>query len=116
MYQMAYAEIMEESFPVTRSREREAFDRSITLLQAAAKKDRYSREASEAIQFTNQLWSALITDLSSPENQLSQQLRASLISIGIWVLDETDKIRRRVSLNFQGIIDITSTIRSGMAH
>ena len=116
MYQMAYAEITEDSLPATRNREREAFDRSITLLQAAARKDHYSHEAIEAIQFTNQLWSALITDLSSPENQLGEQLRASLISIGMWVLAETDKIRRRVSLNFQGIIDITSTIRAGLAH
>lgn len=116
MYQMAYAEIAEDSLPTTRNREREAFDRSITLLQAAARKDHYSHEAIEAIQFTNQLWSALITDLSSPENQLGEQLRASLISIGMWVLSETDKIRRRASRNFQGIIDITSTIRAGLAH
>ncbi|MCZ7860755.1 flagellar biosynthesis regulator FlaF [Agrobacterium salinitolerans] len=116
MYQMAYAEIAEDSLATSRSREREAFDRSITLLQAAARKDHFSHEAVEAIQFTNQLWSALITDLSSPENQLSEQLRANLISIGMWILDETDRIRRRLSLNFQGIIDITSTIRAGLAH
>lgn len=116
MYQHAYAEATENSLSNTRDREREAFDRSITLLQAAARKQRYSHEAIEAIRYTNQLWSALIEDLSSPENQLSEQLRANLISVGIWVLGETDKIRRRVSLNFHGIIDITRTIRSGLAY
>lgn len=116
MHQFAYAEVMEDSLADARNREREAFGRSVELLQAAARKNSYSPEAVEAIQFTNKLWSALITDLSSPENQLSEQVRASLISIGMWILAETDKIRRQVSLNFQGIIDITSTIRAGLAH
>jgi flagellar protein FlaF len=116
MYQSAYAEITENSPSHSRDREREAMDRSISLLQAASRKNHFSREAVDAIQFTNQLWSTLITDLSSPENQLSDQLRASLISVGLWILGETDKIRRNASLNFQGIIDITCTIRVGVSH
>ncbi|MCS4088944.1 flagellar biosynthesis regulator FlaF [Rhizobium sp. BK176] len=115
MYQFAYAEAMEYSVSNSKSREREAFDKSISLLTAAANQKRYSRIAIEAITYTRQLWSALIDDLSSPDNQLTEQVRANLISIGIWIFGEMDKIRKQVSANFQGIIDIMTTIRNGLA-
>jgi flagellar protein FlaF len=114
MYHAAYDEVMEHSVLDARRRENEAFDHSIYLLGLAARKTRYSQEAVEAIAFTSNLWSALISDLASPENQLAEQVRAKLISIGIWILGEADRIRKRLSTNFQGIIDVTATIRNGI--
>ncbi|MBY3155485.1 flagellar biosynthesis regulator FlaF [Rhizobium laguerreae] len=115
MYQFAYAEAMEDSLSDAQCREREAFDKSIALMRAAASQKRYSRLAIEAITYTQRLWSALIDDLSSPDNQLAEQVRANLISIGIWILAETDRIRKRLSANFQGIIEVTAAIRNGIA-
>jgi flagellar protein FlaF len=115
MYQFAYAEAMEDSVTDSKSRERESFDKSIALLTAAASQKRYSHVAVEAIAYTGRLWSALIDDLSSPDNQLAEEIRANLISIGIWIFGEMDKIRKQVSANFQGIIDVMTTIRKGLA-
>ncbi len=57
---------------------------------------------------------SFIEDLKHPDNQLEIQLRANLISIAIWILKECDRIRRRQSTNYQGIIDVTTIIRDGL--
>ncbi|OJU89842.1 MAG: flagellar biosynthesis regulator FlhF, partial [Shinella sp. 65-6] len=110
MYQFSYAEIMEEGVAVSKDRERQVLDRSIALLKAAMASDggNQSREAIEAIYFTRRVWIRFIEDLGDSENQLEAELRANLISIAIWILKEIEKIRKRESSNFQGIIDITT--------
>ncbi|WP_455918810.1 flagellar biosynthesis regulator FlaF [Ensifer canadensis] len=114
MYQFSYAEIMEDGVANSKNRERQVLDRSIALLEAARQQNGYSREAIEAIYFTRRVWIRFIEDLRAPENQLNEELRANLISIAIWILNETEKIRKRESSNFQGIIDITTIIRDGL--
>ncbi len=102
------------ALPTPENRERQVLDRSIALLEAARQQNGYSREAIEAIYFTRRVWIRFIEDLRAPENQLNEELRANLISIAIWILNETEKIRKRESSNFQGIIDITTIIRDGL--
>ena len=115
MYQFSYAEIMEDGTTVSKDRERQVLDRSIALLTAAMNAgDAYGKDAVEAIYFTRRVWIRFIEDLGDPENQLDDELRANLISIAIWVLKEVEKIRRRESDNFQGIIDITTIIKDGI--
>ncbi len=116
MYQFSYAEIMEEGVAVSKDRERQVLDRSIGLLKAAMASDggNQSREAIEAIYFTRRVWIRFIEDLGDSENQLEAELRANLISIAIWILKEIEKIRKRESSNFQGIIDITTIIKDGI--
>ena len=116
MYQFSYAEIMEEGVAVSKDRERQVLDRSIALLKAAMTSDggNQSRQAIEAVYFTRRVWLRFIEDLGDPENQLEAELRANLISIAIWILKEVEKIRKRESSNFQGIIDITTIIKDGI--
>jgi len=114
MYQFSYAEIMEDGVADAKERERQALNRSIELLGAARDQGGYSREAIEAIFYTRRVWIRFIEDLKQPENQLGAQLRANLISIAIWILKECERIRKRQSDNFQGIIDITTIIRDGL--
>ena len=114
MYQSGYAEVLDDAGIVARSHERRALDRAIELLSAAEARGRRSREAIEALLFTDRLWTAFLQDLASPENGLPRALRASLISIGIWVLKEVDLIRREESDNFAGLIEICANIRSGL--
>ena len=115
MYQFSYAEIMEEGVTVSKDRERQVLDRSIALLQAAmASGEGYGKETVEAVYFTRRVWIRFIEDLGNPENQLEEELRANLISIAIWILKEVEKIRKRESTNFQGIIDITTIIKDGI--
>ncbi len=114
MYQFSYAEIMEDGVADAKERERQALIRSIELLAAARDHGGYSREAIEAIFYTRRVWIRFIEDLKQPENQLGAELRANLISIAIWILKECERIRKRQSNNFQGIIDITTIIKDGL--
>ena len=115
MYQFSYAEVLDETPQGARERERQAIDRSIELLQAADKNGPQSREAIEALLFVRKLWGILIEDLAKAENDLPQQLRADLISIGLWVMREAEQIRLEKSANFKGIIEVSQTIRDGLA-
>ena len=68
----------------------------------------------EALLFVRKLWSVLIEDLAKAENDLPQQLRADLISIGLWVMREAEQIRLEKSDNFKGIVEVSQTIRDGL--
>ncbi|MCO6187105.1 flagellar biosynthesis regulator FlaF [Rhizobium sp. L1K21] len=114
MYQFSYSEIMEDDIADAKSRERQVLDRSIELLQAAAAKGRNSPECIEAIFYTRRVWTRFVEDLSLTENQLDPELRGNLISIAIWIMKELDRIRRRESDNFAGIIEITTIIKDGI--
>jgi flagellar biosynthesis activator protein FlaF len=115
MYQFSYAEVLDETPQGARQRERQAIERSIELLQAADAAGAQSREAVEALLFVRKLWGILIEDLAKPENDLPEQLRADLISIGLWVMREAEQIRLEKSTNFKGIIEVSQTIRDGLA-
>lgn len=114
MYQFSYAEIMEDGVADARDRERQVLNRSIELLEAAKNAGKDFRPAIEAVFYTRRVWISFIEDLKHSENQLENDLRANLISIAIWVLKECEKIRKRQSDNFQGIIDVTTIIRDGI--
>ncbi|MDF1630967.1 flagellar biosynthesis regulator FlaF [Mycoplana sp. MJR14] len=114
MYQFSYVEIMEDGVETARSRERQVLDRSIELLRKAQAATSYGRDTIEAVYFTRRVWIRFVEDLGNPENQLDKELRANLISIALWILGEADRIRKRESTNFQGIIDITTIIRDGI--
>ncbi|WP_137156682.1 flagellar biosynthesis regulator FlaF [Rhizobium sp. FKL33] len=114
MYQFSYAEIMADDVADSREREKQVLDRAVNLLRAAEQKGRESREAVEALYYTRRVWVALIDDLRLADNQLPANLKADLISIGIWILKEVDRIRMRQSVNFKGIADIITIIRDGL--
>jgi flagellar protein FlaF len=114
MYQFSYAEVLDETPRGARERERHAIDRSIELLEAADKAGPGSREAIEAVLFVRRLWGTLVEDLASPENDLPKNLRADLISIGLWIMREAEQIRIDKSSNFRGIVEVSATIRDGL--
>ncbi|MYZ46962.1 flagellar biosynthesis regulator FlaF [Propylenella binzhouense] len=114
MYQSAYAEVLDERPQTMRDSEREAFDRSIALLEAAERAGPGTREAAESLHFLIRLWSILLDDLASPGNSLAPDLRAGLISIGIWIVKEADRIRLEEADSFVPLIEISRTIRDGL--
>jgi flagellar protein FlaF len=114
MYQFSYAEVLDETPKGARERERQVIDRSIELLREAEKNGAGSREAIEAILYVRKLWSYLIEDLGRTENDLPKALRADLISIGLWILRESEQIQREKSENFKGLIDVSVSIRDGL--
>ena len=114
MYQLQYADIQEDAVVDARTRERQLLTRSIELLGKARDNPQDAMATIEATHFTRRLWTALLEDLAQPDNQLSKEIRAGLISVGIWILKETEKIRQRESDDFDGVIEITETIMEGI--
>ena len=93
MYQQLYEEVAQEASLRIRQDEQRAFRHAIGLMEKARKSGVGSRESVEAIFFLNRLWGVLLEDLSRRDNELPDDLRAKLISIGIWIL----ALRRRNS-------------------
>lgn len=114
MYQFSYADVQTDSVADARDRERQLLSRSIEMLARAQKTGPKSREAVEALHFMNRIWSAFVEDLGSEENALPQELRANLISIGLWLLRESEEVRHGRSDNFEGLIEVSQIIRDGI--
>ena len=114
MYQFSYADIQTTSVADAKDREKQLLTRSIDMLSAAAAVGRDSMEAIEALHFTNRVWTAFVEDLGSSENALPKALRANLISIGLWLLRETEEIRQGRADNFEGLIEVSQIIRDGI--
>ncbi len=114
MYRFSYAEVLQDSGLESRERERDLFERAICLLKDAEGHPAGSREMMEAISFVQRLWLALIKDLGHPDNGLPDQLKGQLISIGLWIMRESDRIVRGESASMAGLIDINSVIRDGL--
>jgi flagellar protein FlaF len=114
MHRALYAEIQDDSLADARDRERQAIERSINLLNTAKENGVGSRQAVEALHYLDRLWSLLLDDLANAENRLPKELRASLISIGIWILREIEDIRTERQRSFTGLIDVSEIICKGL--
>ncbi|MEI9419784.1 flagellar biosynthesis regulator FlaF [Mesorhizobium sp. Cs1299R1N1] len=114
MYQFSYADVQSTSVADAKDRERELLTRSIDMLSAAAVAGQDSMEAVEALNFTNRVWTVFVEDLGSSENALPKELRANLISIGLWLLREAEDIRQGRTDNFEGLIEVSQIIRDGI--
>jgi flagellar protein FlaF len=114
MYQFSYAEVQSDSIADAKDRERQLLTRSIDLLVDAQGKGVPSREATQAIYYLNRVWTSFVEDLGSDENELPQELRANLISIGLWLLREAEEVRQGKSDNFEGLIEVSQIIRDGI--
>jgi flagellar protein FlaF len=115
MYQFTYAEVVEDSPREMRAREHDAMGRGVDLLEVAREAGAGSREADEALIYLRRLWSIFIDDLGSHGNDLPEDLRAQLISIGIWIIKETERLRTGATGSFDDLIEINAIIRDGLA-
>jgi flagellar protein FlaF len=115
MYQFSYAEVLEDDPLEARERERKALGHAVELLRVAKQSGPESRDGVEALLFVRRLWTVLLDDLANPDNALPETLRASLISIGIWILKQADLVRLDGSRDLDGLIAVNETIRDGLA-
>ena len=114
MYQKAYQEIAGDDFTAERANEAMALDHAIGMMREGEQQGMDSLEAVKARHFTNRLWFYFLDDLTSPENGLPDQLKANLISIGIWVINELERIEKGEKQSFADIMDIMGMIRDGL--
>ncbi len=111
MYQFSYSEVAEDSPQEMRGMERRVLDQAIALLGVARDKGPGSRELVDALFFYRRLWSIFMDDLANPENELPEELRAGLISIGIWIVKEIELIRSGKANDLTAMIEISEIIR-----
>jgi flagellar protein FlaF len=86
----------------------------IAMLRAAQQKDPQSRERVEALFYLRRLWTIFINDLSDPNNELPEQLRAGIISIGIWMMKEIERVQGGATDDLTPMIEINALIRDGL--
>ena len=114
MYEFAYNDVIEDSHQTLRAREQAAMDRVIEMLRAAQEKGPQSRELIDALFYLRRLWMIFIDDLNDPNNELPAQLRAGIISIGVWMMKEIDRVRGGVTNDLTPMIEINVLIRTGL--
>ena len=114
MYQHSYADILADDAVDARAREREALDEAAARLRHAAEERPGSPAEAAALQFATTLWGTFIQDLAHPGNALPDTMRAGLMSIGLGVMAEAQRIEQGRSRDLGGIADICAIVRDGL--
>ena len=114
MYQKAYGEVVADDFRSERANEAMAIDHAIGLMREAEAEGMDSVAAVKARHFVHRLWMYFLDDLSAPENGLPDELKAHLISIGIWVLRELEDIEKGGKETFADIMEVMGILRDGL--
>ncbi|MEX0299329.1 MAG: flagellar biosynthesis regulator FlaF [Kordiimonas sp.] len=68
----------------------------------------------EALDWNRRMWSTFSTDCGTEGNQLPEQLRASIISLSIWVSKHSSAVMRGAE-DIEDLISINRTIMEGLA-
>lgn len=114
MYAAYYSENYDISGTQLRSQESEAVNRIVEELETVKEIGAQSDKGKKALHQTLVVWSFLLEDLSNSNNDLPDELRANLISIGIYVIKEIERIRVGESQDIDFLIEINKMIRNGL--
>lgn len=114
MYQSSYSEVLENAPQTQRSNERAAVLHSIRLLETAEQSGLDSSEAVEALSFLRRLWEFFLVHLASDDNKLPDKLRADLISIGLSLLRESERVRTGEVKDLSALKEISQIIADGL--
>ncbi|GLR85174.1 flagellar biosynthesis regulatory protein FlaF [Bradyrhizobium iriomotense] len=110
----AYEAVVEDSSLEARGRERMALTLGIDRLERLGKGSFSAEDLVETLLYVRRLWAIFIEDLSHPENGLPEQLRADIISIGLWVIKEADRLRAEKSNDVVQLVEINRVIRDAL--
>lgn len=84
------------------------------LLEASEMDENQVGARYDALDWNKKLWRALADDCGHVDNKLPPQLRASIISLSIWVEKHTALVIRRKEA-FEPLIEINRMIMQGLA-
>lgn len=116
MYHSAYATIAQDRGEEARLNEHRAFQTAISLLERAEATGPGSPHSLEALLFSHRLWTMLLEDLGKADNALPKELKAGLISIGIWALRRCEDLRQGRAASHRALIDVSQSILQGLEH
>lgn len=114
MYQKSYDHYENESPDNFRRIEREALLRAINELEIGLKESQKSIKTIKACALIQSIWTIILTDVMSDGNKLPVDLRAKIISIGLWIQRELSDIETGKSNNFSGVIEVNKIIAEGL--
>ncbi len=86
---------------------------TLALMEAAKCDPADIRGRIDALDWNRRMWSTLGSACADSENKLPPELRASIISLSIWVGKHTSEVIRRKE-EIQPLIDINRTIMQGL--
>jgi flagellar protein FlaF len=101
-----------EAAEMPRELERRAFMTTIGKLTEG--KEKGGRALIDACFLNQQLWTALLIDLSLPQNALPDELKARLISIAIWVQRYTPTVMAGTA-SVDPLINVNRNILEGLS-
>jgi flagellar protein FlaF len=111
----SYDAIIEDSGHEARAREQQALGHGVDLLTRMQSGTLPSPEDAEALLYIRRLWTFFVEDLANPRNGLPEKLRADLISIGLWIIKEADRIREEKAADVDELLAINIVIRDALA-
>ncbi len=83
------------------------------LMEAASYDPSEIGKRIDALDWNRRLWSTLAADCAHPENRLPETLRASIISLSIWVGKHTSLVIRKED-EIEPLIEINRMIMQGL--
>lgn len=110
----AYEAVVDDSGYEARGRERQALSLGIDRLERLQKGRASFEDQVQSLLYVRRLWTIFIEDLAHPENGLPEKLRADIISIGLWVVKEADRLREEKSSDVMQLIEINRMIRDAL--
>ena len=110
----AYETVVDDSGYEARSRERQALSLGIDRLERIQGAHFSFEDLVESLLYVRRLWTIFIEDLAHPDNGLPDKLRADIISIGLWVVKEADRLREQRSNDVVQLIEINRLIRDAL--
>ncbi|MGA3003426.1 MAG: flagellar biosynthesis regulator FlaF [Acetobacteraceae bacterium] len=90
------------------------FEQITAALEAANQSGTHFTVRIAAMHRNRELWLTLTADLMNEDNKLPKSLRASLISLGIWVTNETLRAMQNTT-SLAALIEVNRSIIRGLA-
>jgi flagellar protein FlaF len=87
---------------------------TLALMEAAKCEPTDIRGRVDALDWNRRLWNVLGEDCANPENKLPTPLRASIISLSMWVSKHTSAVIRRQE-EIEPLIEVNRMIMQGLS-
>lgn len=92
-----------------------AFTKAAVLLEEVKGKTNSIEEYAKALRFNHLLWTIIQADLTEPENQLLNEIKANIMSLSIFVDKQTTKAMRTSSAaDLDVLININRNLAAGL--
>ena len=114
MFINEYIDIAADDQATQRANESELLTRTINSMIDSDSNPTDLTRRIKTLHFIREVWTYFLNDLASQENATPAELKASLISIGIFIIKHLEKMRSDTTVTFEPLVEITETIRKGL--